>query len=100
MINNNELYHFNSKPDSTKLDPQLTSPEDSDFSFFTKLIYQTIIAICCLILLLTFYHSNLPWLQWISNRMHSAVNAPKWKFLGRLGNTQLFKKQSIPMRVI
>jgi murein DD-endopeptidase MepM/ murein hydrolase activator NlpD len=91
MMNNKDLYHFDQEQDSTELDPELTSPENSKFSFLTKLLHQTIIAICCLILILTFYHSKLPWLQWVSNRMHSAVNASQEDTFGRISSSKLFK---------
>ena len=34
MINNKEIYHFDSEPDSTEPIPELTSPEDPETTIF------------------------------------------------------------------
>jgi murein DD-endopeptidase MepM/ murein hydrolase activator NlpD len=91
MINNKEIYQFDSEPDSTELEPELSSPEEPEATFPAKLLYQTIVSICCLILLLTISHSQLHWLQWVNERLHSAVNSSMEDTFGRIADSKLLK---------
>jgi murein DD-endopeptidase MepM/ murein hydrolase activator NlpD len=90
MIRNSELYSLEPKKDSTELPPESHSSEDSNFKFLSTLLYQTIIATCSLIILLTLSRGNLPWFNWIKDRMHSAINASQADTFGRIGDSKLW----------
>ncbi|HBE77240.1 MAG TPA: hypothetical protein DDW65_05595 [Firmicutes bacterium] len=110
MIQNKELYSFDpeldpvsvstpnpdsdSDPNSTSTTEQseLFAAEDSDFHFFNNLLYQTIVAICFLIMTLVISHSGLSWMNWACNRLHSAIETSQQETFGRISQSQLWKE--------
>jgi murein DD-endopeptidase MepM/ murein hydrolase activator NlpD len=91
MIENKDLYSFEPETDSTEETPESNSLEDSNYKFFTTILYQTIIAFTCLILLLTLSHSNFQWFQWAREKMHTAINASSENTFGKITNSKLWK---------
>ncbi len=91
MIENKDLYSFEQEIDSSEQNPESNSLDDSNFKFFSTLLYQTIIAFTCLILLLTLSHSNFQLLQWTRERMHTAINASSENTFGKITGSKLWK---------
>lgn len=91
MINNKELFNFDQDQEPSEPTNDLTSPEDSEFKFPIKLLYQIIIAFCCLILILVVSHSNYPLMKWINQRLHSAINTSMEDTFGRISKSGLIQ---------
>jgi hypothetical protein len=93
MINNKELYSFGPEPGPAEPQTELNSQEEAytEFNFITKLLHQTIITVCCLILLLTISHVNMPWSRWIKDRIHFAIHSSQEMTFGRIGNSRLWQ---------
>ncbi len=91
MIENKDLYSFEQETDSPEQAPESDSLDDSNFKLFSTILYQTIIAFTCLILLLTLSHSNYQWLRWARDKIHTAINASSENTFGRIANSRPWK---------
>ncbi|MGE5582639.1 MAG: M23 family metallopeptidase, partial [Bacillota bacterium] len=92
MIKNEELYDFQAEPNTTGPDTEPTPSAEPESRFPSKFLYQTIVSICCLILLLAVSSSQSPWLQWVGARIHSAVNTSMEDTFGRLSQSGFVRR--------
>lgn len=90
MINNNDLYEFHEEQDSSEIEVETSQLGSLEYTYSNRLLYQTIISICCLIAILFISRSRLTPLQWADAHLHQAINASTEETFGHISDSKFF----------
>lgn len=93
MIENRELYSFEEtdEPVTPELSEVETGSETPETGL-PKILYQSVIAILCLLITISFCRQEYGWAYWLRERLHSAFNASSQSTFGLLWNSTLVQK--------
>ncbi|NLW46910.1 MAG: M23 family metallopeptidase [Firmicutes bacterium] len=95
MIENRELYSFEeteetADPIAPEIDSAVTESGNVDAGP-PKFLYQSIIAVICLVFTISLYRHELQWAYWIRERLHYAINSPAESTFGVLWNSKFIQ---------
>ena len=95
MIENRELYSFE-EADGTEdpIIPKIDSAENEFENVDTgppKFLYQSIIAVICLVFTISLYRHEQDWAYWLRERLHYAINASAESTFGVVWNSKFIQ---------
>ncbi len=92
MIENRELYSFEETdepvlPEDTEIETEFENAETGP----PKFLYQSVVAILCLVITMTLCRQEREWAFWLRQRLHYAINSSSQSTFGLLRDSTFFQ---------